>query len=193
MPRRPSSSTVPDVPQVQSKSRSGRPRPRQTPACLDPAVGGGDAVDSAVGSSFSALSMSRRSVMSGASGASRRIRPRHLARADRVRGTHTDHTEMYRPAYPDARLTAKRELGLPDRPTALFVSTRAIGAKNAGERGFSACSPARHCSVASAVLEQRQIDGVDANASFCGPYVLAIANAFWGLEGRDRESAGALS
>jgi glycosyltransferase involved in cell wall biosynthesis len=32
-------------------------------------------------------------------------------------------TQMYRPADPDARLAAKRELGLPDRPTALFVSS----------------------------------------------------------------------
>jgi glycosyltransferase involved in cell wall biosynthesis len=32
-------------------------------------------------------------------------------------------TQMYRPSDPDARLAAKRELGLPDRPTALFVSS----------------------------------------------------------------------
>lgn len=31
-------------------------------------------------------------------------------------------TQMYRPADPDTRLAAKREVGLPDRPTALFVS-----------------------------------------------------------------------
>lgn len=31
-------------------------------------------------------------------------------------------TELYRPADPNTRLAAKRELGLPDRPTALFVS-----------------------------------------------------------------------
>jgi len=40
------------------------PAPSPTPTGLDPAVGGGDAVHSAVGGSFSALWISRRSVKS---------------------------------------------------------------------------------------------------------------------------------